>query len=178
MLIFDGDYPMAYGALDLNRDLTLPIGEARAQPDKNPATLSPNVGIMATLPEMQRGRVAAALVKVAARIKRPGSPLWGYASAHSAYAAAQGGLAYYRILERQGQARILCAREDVEGHVELWRAAEASGADGAPADIDTVADYQKLEALLARRGYSPADIEGICHRNWARFYARWLPARR
>ena len=30
MLIFDGDYPMAYGAIDLNRDLTLPIEEVRA----------------------------------------------------------------------------------------------------------------------------------------------------
>ena len=30
MLIFDGDYPMAYGALELNRDLTLPIDEVRA----------------------------------------------------------------------------------------------------------------------------------------------------
>ena len=48
MLIFDGDYPMAYGALDLNRNLTLPIAEARTQPDKEPATQSPNAGIMAT----------------------------------------------------------------------------------------------------------------------------------
>ncbi len=39
------------------------------------------------------------MVKVAGRIKRPGSPLWGHASGHSAYAAAQGGLAYYRILD-------------------------------------------------------------------------------
>lgn len=36
MLIFDGDYPMAYGALDLNRDLTLPVAQARALPDKDP----------------------------------------------------------------------------------------------------------------------------------------------
>ena len=52
------------------------------------------------------------------------------------------------------------------------------GKDGAPADVDTVADYQKLEALLARRGYAPSDIARICHGNWARFYARWLPPRR
>ena len=30
MLVFDGDYPMAYGALDLNRDVTLPLDELRA----------------------------------------------------------------------------------------------------------------------------------------------------
>ncbi len=56
MLIFDGDCPMAYGALDLNRDLIVPIDDARTQSDKDPATLSPNAGIMATLPEMRRGR--------------------------------------------------------------------------------------------------------------------------
>jgi hypothetical protein len=29
MLIIDGDYPMAFGALELNRDLTLPVDEIR-----------------------------------------------------------------------------------------------------------------------------------------------------
>jgi len=29
MLIIDGDYPMAFGALELNRDLTLPVHEIR-----------------------------------------------------------------------------------------------------------------------------------------------------
>ena len=52
MLIFDGDYPMAYGAIDLNRDLTLPLDEVRAA---DPA--SANVPI-ACLPEMRKGGVA------------------------------------------------------------------------------------------------------------------------
>ena len=38
MLIIDGDYPMAYGGVDLDRDLTRPIEEVRgatraAEPD-------------------------------------------------------------------------------------------------------------------------------------------------
>ena len=37
VLIFDGDYPMAHGALGLNRDLTLPLDELRAA-DANPPT--------------------------------------------------------------------------------------------------------------------------------------------
>ena len=45
MLIFDGDYPMAHGALDLNRILTVPISEARALPDKDADTRWPNAGI-------------------------------------------------------------------------------------------------------------------------------------
>jgi len=33
MLIIDGDYPMTSGAVDMNRDLTLPIAEVRATPE-------------------------------------------------------------------------------------------------------------------------------------------------
>jgi len=79
---------------------------------------------MATLPEMRRGGVAAALVKVVGRIKRIVSPLWGYASGHSAYAAAQAGLTYCRILERQAHARILYTRVDFVSHMAQCREAQ------------------------------------------------------
>ncbi|MEO6061626.1 MAG: membrane dipeptidase [Thermoflexales bacterium] len=148
MLIFDGDYPMAYGALDLNRDLTLTIEAARAQPDKDPATQSPNAGIMATLPEMRRGCVAAALVKVVGRIKRIDSPLWGYASGHSAYAAAQAGLAYYRILERQAHARILRTRDDFVSHMAQWQAAQARGEDTANLPVGFVLGMEGADPIL------------------------------
>ncbi len=121
MLVFDGDYPMAHGALDLNRDLTLTIAEVRAvqagspEPERRPSS-----GIMATVPEMRRGMVAAALVKVVARIQREGNPLPGYRSGDIAYAAAHAQLAYYRILEQRGEGRILKGREDVTGHIQTW----------------------------------------------------------
>ena len=100
MLIFDGDYPMAYGAIDLNRDLTLPIDEVRAvQEGSREENRWPAARTMASLPEMRRGKVAAALVKIAGRIQRKNSPIWGYRSGDVAYAAAQAHLAYYRILE-------------------------------------------------------------------------------
>ena len=132
MLIFDGDYPMAYGALDLNRDLTLPIAQARALPDKEPQTSSPNRDLMATLPEMRRGQVAGALVKVVGRIKRPNSPLWGYASGDAAYAAAQGHLAYYRILARRGEVRLLQTKTELATHMATWLAADATTATTLP----------------------------------------------
>ena len=74
MLIFDGDYPMAYSALELNRDLTLPV-EAVRRADPGSDNL-----VMATLLEMRRGGIAGALVKVVARTEREDSPLWGYRS--------------------------------------------------------------------------------------------------
>lgn len=126
MLIFDGDYPMAHGALELNRDLRLPIAQARALPDKDPQTSWPNREIMATLPEMRRGRVAGALVKVVGRIKRPNSPLPGYASGDMAYAAAQGQLAFYRILARRGEVRLLKTQRDLATHLAAWLAADTA----------------------------------------------------
>jgi membrane dipeptidase len=40
------------------------------------------------------------------------------------------------------------------------------GTEQSPADLDTIADLQKLPAILDRRGYSAADVEGIMHGNW------------
>jgi membrane dipeptidase len=40
------------------------------------------------------------------------------------------------------------------------------GTEQSPTDLDTIADLQKLPALLDRRGYSADDIRGIMHGNW------------
>ena len=94
MLIFDGDYPMAYGALDLNRDLTLPLTQVRSTPEPTNNQSWPDAETMASLPEMRRGGIAAALAKVVGRIRQKNSPIWGYRSGDIAYAAAQAHLAY------------------------------------------------------------------------------------
>ena len=51
------------------------------------------------------------------------------------------------------------------------------GRDGAPHGIDTVADYQKVGDVLAKRGYADEDVANVMHRNWQRFFERWLPTR-
>ncbi len=43
------------------------------------------------------------------------------------------------------------------------------GREQSPNDLDTIADLQKLDALLAKRGYGNDDIAGILHGNWTRF---------
>jgi len=42
------------------------------------------------------------------------------------------------------------------------------GREQVPADLDTIADLQKLIELLAARGYAYPDIDGIMHANWLR----------
>jgi len=50
------------------------------------------------------------------------------------------------------------------------------GKDQCPADLDTIADLQKIPALLSKRGYQDADIKAIMHGNWLRFFGEVLPA--
>ena len=54
------------------------------------------------------------------RIQREGSPIWGYRTGEIAYAAAHAHLAYYRILERRGEAQILRTRQDFNKHKRTW----------------------------------------------------------
>lgn len=49
------------------------------------------------------------------------------------------------------------------------------GKEQTPADLDTIADLQKLPDLLAKRGYSAADVEAVMHGNWLRFFSEVLP---
>jgi len=49
------------------------------------------------------------------------------------------------------------------------------GREGAPYEIDTVADYQKIATILEKRGYSQDDITNVMYRNWQRFFEKWLP---
>ena len=42
------------------------------------------------------------------------------------------------------------------------------GVEQTPFDLDTIADIQKFQDLLTKRGYSREDVENIFHKNWIR----------
>ena len=44
------------------------------------------------------------------------------------------------------------------------------GTEQTPRDLDTIADLQRVPAMLRRRGYREADVEGILYGNWVRFF--------
>jgi len=50
------------------------------------------------------------------------------------------------------------------------------GVERTPAEIDTVADLQKLDGLLQGRGYAAADVAAILGQNWIEVLRRGLPA--
>ncbi len=45
----------------------------------------------------------------------------------------------------------------------------AFGKEQCPADLDTIADLQKIPGILKSRGYSTEDIQNIMYKNWVRF---------
>lgn len=43
------------------------------------------------------------------------------------------------------------------------------GKEQSPADMESIADLQKLPGILQKRGYSPEDVVKVMHGNWLRF---------
>jgi membrane dipeptidase len=43
------------------------------------------------------------------------------------------------------------------------------GTEQSPWDMNSIADLQKYQEILSRRGYTQEDIENIFHKNWIRF---------
>ena len=50
------------------------------------------------------------------------------------------------------------------------------GTEQVPTGLETIADLQKLAPMLLKRGYSDAQVDGIFHGNWLRFFRKHLPA--
>jgi membrane dipeptidase len=63
------------------------------------------------------------------------------------------------ICQIAGNARHCAIGSDLDG---------AFGREQCPADVETIADLARLPDILARRGYSEADVEAVAHGNFLR----------
>jgi membrane dipeptidase len=66
-----------------------------------------------------------------------------------------------RVCELAGNARHVAIGTDLDG---------GFGREQSPCDLDTIADLQKVPDMLRGRGYAEADVAGIMHGNWLRFF--------
>jgi membrane dipeptidase len=48
----------------------------------------------------------------------------------------------------------------------------AFGTEQSPADLETIADLQKIPDLLWKRGYSEMDVKKVMGENWLNFLKR------
>ena len=66
-----------------------------------------------------------------------------------------------RVCQLAGNAQHAAIGTDLDG---------GFGSEQSPHDLDTIADLQRVPALLRKRGYTEADVKGIMHGNWVRFF--------
>jgi membrane dipeptidase len=65
------------------------------------------------------------------------------------------------VCQLAGNARHSAIGSDLDG---------GFGTEQSPRELNTIADVQMVPGLLRKRGYKDADIEGIMHGNWLRFF--------
>lgn len=65
------------------------------------------------------------------------------------------------ICQIAGSARHIAIGSDLDG----WY-----GTEQCPADLETIADLQKIAGILSQRGYSKDDINNVMHGNWLRLF--------
>jgi membrane dipeptidase len=122
MWIFDGHLDLAMNALIWNRDLNISVPEQRRlEVEAGLSRTGYGRGTVA-FPEMRQGQVAVTIATLIARVQKPGNPFPGFRAPEIAFAAAQGQLAYYRMLEEQGVIRILTGLPALQAHVREWEA--------------------------------------------------------
>ncbi len=120
MLLIDGHLDLAMNALYWNRDLKLPVHETRKL-EEGMERKGRAAGTTA-FPEMRRGEIAITFCTVIARVTQPGAVREGYRTHEIAYAHAEGQLAYYLELERQGVIRMISDWPSYEAHLKEWQA--------------------------------------------------------
>jgi len=70
----------------------------------------------------------------------------------------------------------VCALAGNSRHVAIGSDLDGGyGTEQTPRDLDTIADLQKLPALLHARGFAAADVDAVMHGNWLRFLMASLP---
>ena len=71
-----------------------------------------------------------------------------------------------RVCQLAGNARHAAIGSDLDG---------GFGTEQIPLGLDRISELQKLDAILAGRGYDSEAIDAIFHGNWLRFFREHLP---
>ncbi|MDE2952463.1 MAG: membrane dipeptidase [Chloroflexota bacterium] len=127
MLIVDAHLDLSWNALGWNRNLLDSVYTIRAEEGRMPGKGRAQNTV--ALPEMRRGRVAVSFATMLARSTGTALPHLDYGSQAQAYGMAQGQLAYYRALERDGHIRILVDKAGLTSHIQEWEAWEDHDGD-------------------------------------------------
>ena len=124
MLIFDAHLDLAWNAIDWNRDLRLPVAEIRRRERELGMPGKGRGENTVSFPELRRGGVGLFIATLLARQAQANvlAALQRYQHMEAAYAATQGQLVCYRLLEQQGVLRWIKDAPSLDAHVNAWNA--------------------------------------------------------
>ena len=128
MLVVDAHLDLAMNALMWNRDLALGAHETRRLEREEGMTAKGRAAGTVGFPDLRAGNVGLVFATVIARKNHGQNAGIDFRTHEIAYAQAQGQLAYYRELERQGVIRLIRTGADLDA----WRTAWAADPAGAP----------------------------------------------
>jgi len=118
-LIVDVHLDLSMNALEWNRDLRESVEEINRReagmtdkPDRGNATVS--------FPELRKGNIGLIVATQIGRYVTPDSPLPGWLSPEQAWAQTQGQLAWYKVMEEEGQMRMIRTKEELDTHLIQW----------------------------------------------------------
>src|SRR5438067_907409 len=130
-LIFDSHLDLAWSAVFYNRDLTQSLDAIRAR-EAGMNDVRGRGNNVLCLPELRRAGVAVCVATLLARSGPAQMPQASYARTDLdyaapplAHAAAHAQLAYYRLLEGQGQVRIIRTAAELDAHWNEWAGVSA-----------------------------------------------------
>lgn len=140
-LIIDSHLDLAWNALSFDRDLTAPLDQINSR-ERGILDSRARGNATVSLPEMRVGKVAICLATLLAHDRPDILPAAGHTrislefrSASVAHSIARGQAAYYRLLEKQGQVKLLETSGDVESHWQAWSSASPSDVEKLPVGL-------------------------------------------
>jgi membrane dipeptidase len=119
MFIIDAHLDLSMNALEWNRDLRKPVSEInkrefglKDKPDRGKATVS--------LFQLKKGNIGLVVATQIARYVSEENPLPGWHSPEQAWAQTQGQLAWYRVMESEGEMVQINDLDSLEKHLIQW----------------------------------------------------------
>ena len=158
MLIIDAHLDLAWNALQWNRNLQDSVHTIRKQ-ESNLTGPGRGQGTVA-LPEMRKGRVAVCFATLIARSTGRIEPNLDYSSPLQAYAAAQGQLAYYQVLSKSGEVRIIRDIVELNEHVAQWKKWESDTQNNQP-PVGLIISMESADPILEPKQLSVWKEAGV-----------------
>lgn len=157
-LLIDAHLDLALNAINYDRDLRLPLArmnQVEAAMDDGPFRGHGTV----TLAEMRRAGIAVCIVTLLARSgpkherqRRYLRADLDHANREGAYVACHAQLAYYQLMERRGELRMINTAAQLDEHWQRWL--ESSPGDRASLPIGAILSMEGADPILA-----PEDLE-------------------